>query len=124
MTNLFAYIIIYLIAAVIAIPLALRLGLGSVLGYLAAGIAIGPLSSLIRAETQEILHFAEFGLVMMLFVIGLELAQETLWDIRRKILGLGGLQVALSIGAISWLMVQAGCAWQTGLAVGMIFALS
>ena len=124
MTNLFAYIIIYLIAAVIAIPLALRLGLGSVLGYLAAGIAIGPLLSLIRAETQEILHFAEFGLVMMLFVIGLELAQETLWDIRRKILGLGGLQVAISISAISWLMVQAGCAWQTGLAVGMIFALS
>ena len=124
MTNLFADIIIYLIAAVIAVPLASRLGLGSVLGYLAAGIAIGPVLGLVGAETQEIQHFAEFGVVMMLFVIGLELAPQTLWDMRRKILGLGGLQLVLSISAISLLMVQAGYAWQTGLAIGMIFALS
>jgi len=124
MPNFFADIIIYLTAAVIAVPLASRLGLGSVLGYLAAGITIGPILGLVGAETQEIQHFAEFGVVMMLFVIGLELAPQTLWDMRRKILGLGGLQLVLSIGAISWLMVQAGYAWQTGLAVGMIFALS
>ena len=124
MPNFFADILIYLTAAVIAVPLASRLGLGSVLGYLAAGITIGPILGLVGAETQEIQHFAEFGVVMMLFVIGLELAPQTLWDMRRKILGLGGLQLVLSIGAISWLMVQAGYAWQTGLAVGMIFALS
>ncbi|MGB0796615.1 MAG: cation:proton antiporter, partial [Paracoccaceae bacterium] len=124
MPNFFADILIYLTAAVIAVPLASRLGLGSVLGYLAAGITIGPILGLVGAETQEIQHFAEFGVVMMLFVIGLELAPQTLWDMRRKILGLGGLQLVLSIGAISWLMVQAGYVWQTGLAVGMIFALS
>ncbi len=124
MTDLFADIIIYLIAAVIAVPLASRLGLGSVLGYLAAGIAIGPVLGLVGAKTLEIQHFAEFGVVMMLFVIGLELTPKTLWDMRRKILGLGGLQLAISIGAISWLLVKAGYAWQIGLAVGMIFALS
>ena len=124
MPNFFVDILTYLTAAVIAVPLASRLGLGSVLGYLAAGITIGPILGLVGAETQEIQHFAEFGVVMMLFVIGLELAPQTLWDMRRKILGLGGLQLVLSIGAISWLMVQAGYAWQTGLAVSMIFALS
>ena len=124
MTNIFADIIVYLLAAVIAVPLASRLGLGSFLGYLAAGIAIGPVFGLVGAETQEIQHFAEFRVVMMLLVIGLKLAPQTLWDMRRKILGLGGLQLALSMGAISWLMVQAGYAWQNGLAVGMILALS
>ena len=85
MTNLFADIIIYLMAAVIAVPLASRLGLGSVLGYLTAGIAIGPTLGLVGAETQEIQHFAEFGVVTMLFGIGLGLAPQTPWDMRRKI---------------------------------------
>ena len=75
MPNFFADILIYLTAAVIAVPLASRLGLGSVLGYLAAGITIGPILGLVAAETRDIQHFPEFGVVMMLCVIGLELAR-------------------------------------------------
>ena len=81
---------IYLGAAVIAVPLAARLGLGSVLGYLLAGIVIGPLTGLVGSETQDLQHFAEFGVVMMLFLIGLELEPRALWDMRQRLLGLGG----------------------------------
>ena len=81
---------IYLGAAVIAVPIAARLGFGSVLGYLAAGIVIGPLTGLVGSEAQEIQHFAEFGVVMMLFVVGLELEPKRLWEMRGKLLGLGG----------------------------------
>ena len=92
---------IYLAAAVIAVPLSARLGLGSVLGYLAAGIAIGPVLGLVGAETESLQHVAEFGVVMMLFLIGLELEPRALWDMRDKLLGLGGLQIALSTAAIA-----------------------
>ena len=91
---------IYLAAAVIAVPIAARLGLGSVLGYLAAGILIGPVLGLVGAETEDLQHFSEFGVVMMLFLIGLELEPRALWDMRHKLLGLGGLQVTLSTVAI------------------------
>ena len=91
---------IYLLAAVIAVPIAARLGLGSVLGYLAAGILIGPVLGLVGSETEDLQHFAEFGVVMMLFLIGLELEPRALWDMRHKLLGLGGLQVALSTLAL------------------------
>ncbi len=70
---------IYLAAAVIAVPLAARLGLGSVLGYLAAGILIGPVLGLVGSETEDLQHFAEFGVVMMLFLIGLEIEPKALW---------------------------------------------
>ena len=80
---------IYLAAAVIAVPLAARLGLGSVLGYLAAGIVIGPVLGLVGDNVQDLQHFAEFGVVMMLFLIGLELEPRALWDMRHKLLGLG-----------------------------------
>src|SRR6187399_670224 len=86
---------IYLLAAVISVPLAKRLGLGSVLGYLLAGIAIGPFGlRLVGTDGGDLMHFAEFGVVMMLFVIGLELRPAMLWELRGPILGLGGLQVA------------------------------
>ena len=91
---------IYLAAAVIAVPFAARLGLGSVLGYLTAGILIGPVFGLVGSETVDLQHFAEFGVVMMLFLIGLELEPRTLWDMRHKLLGLGGLQVALTTLAV------------------------
>ncbi len=91
---------IYLAAAVIAVPIAARLGLGSVLGYLAAGIMIGPVLGLVGAETKDLQHFAEFGVVMMLFLIGLELEPRALWDMRHRLLGLGGLQVVLSTAAL------------------------
>ena len=84
---------IYLAAAVIAVPLAARLGLGSVLGYLAAGIVIGPVLGLVGDNVQDLQHFAEFGVVMMLFLIGLELEPRALWDMRHKLLGLGGCKL-------------------------------
>jgi hypothetical protein len=84
---------VYLCAAVIAVPVAKRLGLGSVLGYLIAGIVIGPLLGIVGSETEQLQHFAEFGVVMMLFLVGLELRPQMLWEMRARLLGLGGLQV-------------------------------
>ena len=115
---------IYLAAGVVAVPLAARLGLGSVLGYLLAGIVIGPIIGLVGAETENLQHVAEFGVVMMLFLIGLELAPRTLWDMRHKLLGLGGLQVVLTTAAITWISTLLGYPWQTALAIGMALALS
>lgn len=108
-------------AAVIAVPMAARLGLGSVLGYLLAGVAIGPL---IGAEAADLQHVAEFGVVMMLFLIGLELEPRALWDMRDRLIGLGGLQLGLTTGLLTGLFMALGLPWQTALAVGMIFALS
>ena len=115
---------IYLGAAVIAVPLAARLGLGSVLGYLLAGIVIGPLLGLVGTETQDLQHFAEFGVVMMLFLIGLELEPRALWNMRQRLIGLGGSQVALTMLAITLGSRVLGYEWGTSVAVGMIFALS
>ncbi|MBT8412486.1 MAG: cation:proton antiporter [Octadecabacter sp.] len=108
-------------AAVIAVPLAARLGLGSVLGYLLAGVAIGPL---IGAEAAELQHVAEFGVVMMLFLIGLELEPRALWDMRDRLIGLGGLQLGLTTVLLMGGFMALGLPWQTSLAVGLIFALS
>jgi CPA2 family monovalent cation:H+ antiporter-2 len=115
---------IYLGAAVIAVPLAARLGLGSVLGYLLAGIAIGPLTGMVGAETKDLQHFAEFGIVMMLFLIGLELEPRALWNMRKRLLGLGGLQVGLTMLAVTIGGLAMGYEWETSVAIGMIFALS
>lgn len=94
MTGYFLQAFIYLAAAVIAVPIAKRFGLGSVLGYLIAGVVIGPISGLVGEETTNIQHFAEFGVVMMLFLVGLELEPKMLWAMRNRLMGLGGLQVA------------------------------
>ncbi len=115
---------IYLAAAVVAVPLAARLGLGSVLGYLLAGIAIGPALGLVGSETADLQHFAEFGVVLMLFLIGLELEPRALWDMRHRLLGLGGLQILLTMGAVTSGALALGLTWQVALALGMIFALS
>ncbi|MEJ6398316.1 cation:proton antiporter domain-containing protein [Yoonia sp. 208BN28-4] len=115
---------IYLGAAVIAVPLAARLGFGSVLGYLLAGIVIGPLTGLVGSETQDLQHFAEFGVVMMLFLIGLELDPRTLWSMRDRLIGLGGLQVTLTMLIIMAGAMALGFVWSEALAIGMIFALS
>lgn len=115
---------IYLGAAVIAVPLAARLGLGSVLGYLLAGIVIGPLTGLVGSETKDLQHFAEFGVVMMLFLIGLELDPRALWNMRHRLLGLGGLQIGLTMAVITGCGIAMGYQWQTSVAIGMIFALS
>ncbi|EEE37456.1 glutathione-regulated potassium-efflux system protein KefC [Rhodobacteraceae bacterium KLH11] len=115
---------IYLAAAVIAVPLSARLGLGSVLGYLAAGIAIGPILGLVGAETESLQHVAEFGVVMMLFLIGLELEPRALWDMRDKLLGLGGLQIGLSTALIAAVAFYTGQPWSVSLAVGLTLTLS
>ncbi|MEM9461908.1 MAG: monovalent cation:proton antiporter-2 (CPA2) family protein [Myxococcota bacterium] len=116
---------VYLAAAVISVPLAKRLGLGSVLGYLLAGVLIGPfVLGFVGSEGQDIMHFAEFGVVMMLFVIGLELEPAMLWRLRGPILGTGGLQVLLTTLGIAGVAMALGLPWNQALAVGMILALS
>ncbi len=90
---------IFLGTAVIAVPISARLGMGSVLGYLLAGVLIGPVLGLVESS-QDLMHFAEFGVVMMLFLIGLELDPRALWAMRQKLLGLGGLQILLTGTAI------------------------
>lgn len=124
MTVYFVQAFIYLVAAVIAVPLAKRLGLGSVLGYLVAGVVIGPVTGLVGQEATTIQHFAEFGVVMMLFLVGMELDPKALWAMRVRLVGLGGLQVVLSTAAGSAVAWWLGLVWQTALTVGLIFALS
>ncbi|MBK1706434.1 monovalent cation:proton antiporter-2 (CPA2) family protein [Halochromatium glycolicum] len=114
----------YLCAAVIAVPIAQRLGLGSVLGYLIAGIVIGPLFGLVGAETETIRHVAEFGVVLMLFLVGLELQPQSLWAMRGRLLGLGGLQVLVSAALIAAAGLALGLDWRLALAIGLIFSLS
>ena len=116
---------VYLAAAVVAVPVAQRLGLGSVLGYLLAGVAIGPFGlALLGTGGQDVMHVAEFGVVLMLFVIGLELQPALLWQLRGPIVGLGGLQVSLTSVLVASLAVAAGLQWREALAVGMILSLS
>ncbi len=115
---------VYLGAAVLVVPLSVRLGLGLVLGYLAAGLLVGPVLGLAGGETQDLQHYAEFGVVMMLFLIGLELEPRALWDMRSRLLGLGGAQVGLTILAVMAVLMAFGFPWQVGLTLGMILALS
>ena len=116
---------VYLLAAVIAVPIAKRLGLGSVLGYLIAGVAIGPVLGIVYSgETQELQHFAEFGVVMMLFLVGLELEPKALWDMRGKLLGLGGLQVLGTAALVTGIALVLGQPWQFALAIGLVLCLS
>lgn len=124
MDGILFRLFVYLCAAVIAVPIAKRLGLGSVLGYLIAGIIIGPVLGLVGDETSEIRHFAELGVVMMLFLIGLELDPSALWAMRSRLLGMGGLQVALSALLIAAAALALGTDWRLALAVGLIFSLS
>ncbi|NNF13278.1 MAG: potassium transporter [Gemmatimonadetes bacterium] len=123
--TFFTQAFVYLTAAVVAVPLAKRFGLGSVLGYLLAGVVIGPfVFGFVGAEGEDVMHFAEFGVVMMLFVIGLELEPSLLWRLRAPILGLGGLQVGITTALVTGICLAVGLPWQQALAVGMIIALS
>jgi Kef-type K+ transport system membrane component KefB len=116
---------VYLAAAVISVPIAKRLGLGSVLGYLLAGVLIGPfVLGFVGQEGTDVMHFAEFGVVMMLFIIGLELEPSLLWRLRSSILGLGGLQVLITALAVTGIGMGFGLVWQHAVALGMIFSLS
>ena len=123
--GFFLQALIYLSAAVVSVPIAKRIGLGSVLGYLLAGIAIGPfVLGLVGEEGQDVLHFAEFGVVMMLFLIGLELEPSRVWRLRAPILGLGGSQVAVTALVLAALGMTLDLDWRQALAIGVILALS
>ncbi|WP_295952373.1 glutathione-regulated potassium-efflux system protein KefC [Rhodoferax sp.] len=115
---------IYLSAAVIAVPLSKALGLGSIIGYLAAGIAIGPWGLGLVTEVQDILHFAEFGVVLMLFLIGLELEPKRLWSLRRTIFGWGTAQVLGCAVVIFLGAMAAGVPWRIALVAALGLALS
>lgn len=123
--GFFFQALVYLAAAVVAVPVAKKLGLGSVLGYLLAGIIIGPfLLGFIGSEGEDVMHFAEFGVVMMLFLVGLELQPSMIWKLRRPIFGLGGAQLVFTTLAIMGVAMVMGLVWQTALAIGLTFALS
>jgi monovalent cation:proton antiporter-2 (CPA2) family protein len=122
--DLLAKAAIFFAAAVIVVPIFKRLGLGSVLGYLAAGALIGPSVLGLFDDVEAILHIAEFGVVLLLFVIGLELQPQRLWTMRASVFGLGGAQVALSAAAIAVAVYAAGLGLTTAIVVGLGLALS
>lgn len=124
MTGFLILAFLILVAGLIAVPIAARFGLGSVLGYLLAGIAISPLLRGLGVDVEQLQVFAEFGVVMMLFVVGLELEPKKLWAMRGKLVGTGGGQVVLTTLALAAVALIDGQPWQTALAIGMILALS
>ncbi len=115
---------IFLAAGCVAVPIATRLGLGSVLGYLIAGIAIGPVLAAFGVDVVSIQHFAEFGVVMMLFLVGLELEPRLLWEMRARLIGLGGLQVGLTTLLVMGAALLLDQEWTIALGVGLVLALS
>ena len=123
--NVLAMAFIYLVAAVICVPIAKRVGLGAVLGYLVGGVLIGPfVFGFVGDEHHKVGHFAEFGVVMMLFVVGLELRPSLLWQLRKPIFGLGGAQVVCTIALVAGVAILLGVNWKVALAVGAIFSAS
>jgi glutathione-regulated potassium-efflux system ancillary protein KefC len=116
--------VLYLGAAVVFVPLARRFGLGSVLGYLAAGCVIGPFGFGFVGDVQSIMHFAEFGVVLMLFVIGLELDPRRLWTMRQDVFQGGAMQLALCGAGLSGLSIALGIPWRGALVSGLALALS
>ncbi|WPC73850.1 glutathione-regulated potassium-efflux system protein KefB [Vibrio porteresiae] len=115
---------VFLAAAVLTVPLAQRAGLGSVIGYLLAGVAIGPWGLGLINDVDAILHFAEFGVVLLLFLIGLELNPKKLWQMRIPILGLGGAQVIVTTSMLASIISLCGIDWRTSLVIGVGLAMS
>jgi glutathione-regulated potassium-efflux system protein KefB len=115
---------VFLFAAVIAVPLASRLGIGAVLGYLLAGIAIGPWGLGFISDVDEILHFSELGVVFLMFIIGLELNPAKLWRLRSSIFGVGAAQVMLSAAILGGLLMTTGFSWQAAVVGGIGLAMS
>ncbi len=116
--------VVFLVAAVVAVPLFKKLGMGTLLGYLIAGVVIGPWLLGIISDVGNILHFAEFGVVLLLFVIGLELRPSRLWELRRPIFGLGGAQVIVTGLILSAAGLALGLSTMTALVVGLVLSLS
>ncbi|WP_241569695.1 glutathione-regulated potassium-efflux system protein KefB [Rosenbergiella collisarenosi] len=116
--------VIYLAAAVVAVPIAARLGIGAVLGYLLAGIAIGPWGAGFISDVEEILHFSELGVVFLMFIIGLELNPKKLWQLRRSIFGVGAGQVIFSSVILAGLLLITQFSWQAAIIGGIGLAMS
>jgi glutathione-regulated potassium-efflux system ancillary protein KefC len=123
-TNWLTGSLIYLAAAVIAVPVAKFLGLGSIIGYLGAGILIGPWGLKLVTDPQDMLHFAEFGVVLMLFLVGLELEPRRLWQLRRPIFGWGSVQLFGSAVLMTGVAVAFGVDWRLALVAGLGLAMS
>lgn len=124
MTDFLLLAFIFLVAGVLSVPIASRLGLGSVLGYLIAGIVISPVLAVIGVDVVSIQHFAEFGVVMMLFLVGLELEPKKLWEMRSRLLGLGGMQVGGTALLVAAAALALGQPVTVAIAIGLIFSLS
>ena len=116
--------LIYLGAAALIVPVAVRLGLGSVLGYLIAGCVIGPWGFRLVTDAESILHFAEIGVVLMLFVIGLELDPQRLWKLRASVFGGGALQMLACGLLLGGFCILLGMEWKVAELIGMTLALS
>ncbi|CAG0906966.1 unnamed protein product, partial [Cyprideis torosa] len=123
MENFLLQLLIFLSASALAVPLAKKFGLGSVLGYLIAGIVIGPYGLSMVGDIESIMHFTEFGVVMMLFLVGLELKPSLLWRMRTPILAMGGTQVMATFISIA-LLLSFFYTWREAVATGLIVALS
>ena len=111
--------VVFLFAAVVAVPLAARLGIGAVLGYLLAGVSIGPWGLSIISDVDEILNFSELGVVFLMFLVGLELNPSQLWRLRRSIFGVGTAQLAVSAALLGGLLVVSHFAWPAALIGGI-----
>lgn len=122
--SLLVETLVYLLAAIISVPISRRLGFGAVLGYLMAGIVIGPFGFAFVTDAEHILHFAELGVVLLLFIVGLELKPSRLWVMRRMVFGLGTTQVFLSAAAIALLARLFGLTLNAAIVVGLVLALS
>ena len=124
MESLLLQASIYLGAAVLVVPLAVRYGLGSVLGYIAAGIFMAPVLAQIGADATDVQHIAEFGVVLMLFLIGLELEPKTLWAMRGKLVGMGGAQVLGTSLLVAYALWAIGVIWPSAVVLGLLMSLS
>ncbi len=123
-SNFLVQAVIYLSSAILIVPLFKRLGLGSVLGYLLAGILIGPYALKLISDPEHVLHFAEFGVVLMLFLIGLELESKKVWELRKILFGLGGLQVVGTITLVTAVAYMMDISWSIAIVIGMGVAMS
>ncbi|CAG9238554.1 Glutathione-regulated potassium-efflux system protein KefC [Paraburkholderia tropica] len=124
MTKLLIDVVIFLASALIAVPLAVRLGFGSVLGYLVAGVMIGPWGLKLVTDIDSILHFSELGIVLMMFVIGLEMRVDALWSMRRTIFGYGTMQMTVCAALLLAVFVMLGLPWRIALTGGLALSLS
>jgi len=124
MTKLLIDVVIFLASALITVPLAVRFGFGAVLGYLLAGIMIGPWVLKLVTDVDAILHFSEVGIVLVMFGVGLEMKVDALWAMRRTIFGYGTMQMTVCAAALLGIFMMLGLPWRVALTGGLALSLS